>query len=399
MRRRTNFGLPERLSSTKMGSCASSSNFDEAPPLIILAFLGVVFIYFAVVVFGTQGFFADEFRYFSLSKLSVQQLLSQERILSIRQPFVPLVLKALSPFGLEFGNDAGLWAFRFLVWSLGLAGAFFLGKELADGNSKLGWLFVLVLGTSYVWVFYSAKVLTDALVVTEALWLFFFVQKTINAKREGGFAVWEAWFAAGFMVLAVGLLTKPTFLAFVPLSAVFVLAPRQVSLFAVGAGYAFLAGQASISLVLSGADRYFLPFLVFLFLGLVVYAWFLDARLAVLSAVLLCLSGIHAFAVFAPVDLPKFGEMQVLSRLNGTVAANLEDYARFYCPSCRVVSWKSDGIGGVDWVALQRKDECCKSAVDVAVGELAGDARFDLFLNVSGLTVFRRYTAVSYKRG
>ena len=339
-----------------------------------------------VQLFGQTGFFADEFAYFQ----SYGDELWNGNIL--RLPLTPLLTKALSPLGIEYQNDLGLKAYAVIQLLFSLTGAYFIGKELNDETS--GWLSVAVIGTLYTFSFYSARILTDALLTGIMIWFVYFF---IVIQKDDGF---KSFNLAGLMIMAtLGVLTKATFLAVFPIAFIATLVSKRVALlvFAVG----FFVALEFVGLqygVTPGFDRYFLPAVTLFFLYLTINFYSIKPKIRKTSVIIISsvvLLNLVVFAFSFPVDALKFSELEAVSLLgvNGSVAANLPDYSKYYCSNCVVedyFSFNDETIMSNDWVVLTQSDLGLQEIMLEEQNKLKKDACWNLVFEYRGLNVFKK---------
>lgn len=345
---------------------------------------------FAMVLFGTQGFFADEFQYFQSygSELWGGNW--------IRLPLTPFLVKSFGAFGLEYDNQGGLLLYKALQWVIGISGAFLLGKEVT-GTVEGGWLGVLVLGTLYAWVFYAGKVLTDALLVGIGLWFAWLALRTRRMSLEpSGFAFPELSLAGLAFVTCLGLLTKPTFAAFIPLSIPVFLLPKKYASIVFGAGFAIILCFAGFSLSQIGADRYFLPAWAFLALGMTFLAYEKHWGIGWSVAALFVGVGLAQFVLYFPVDAQKFYEFEAVREfgVQGTVAANMPDYTVFYAEKglALMYDWKrfNGDYSSCDWVVLSDKNFEVRSEILLEKELLRENEGFVEVFKNEGLSLFKK---------
>ncbi len=350
-------------------------------------FLSVLFVvaFFSVVLIGTQGYFADEFQYFQSYG---DGMWGGDWT---RMPMIPFLVNQLSFLGIEYQNELGLYTLKVLQWSLGIIVAYLLGREL---GGKFGGIFsILVLGTFYTWVFYSSKILTDALLTSLAIWLVFFLIKYLKEHRTR--------YVIGFLVtLLIGILTKVTFLAFLPLAIISIVvckllkSERKYLLVLAIMCFGFLFSLYFVNIIFEtpGADRYFLPFWT-LFLLLIVYvALKFDEELGRLVTFFFMFVGILSLFIVFPIDSVKFSELEETNGLKGMVAANLPDYTEFYCDNCVVHNYWNvkDNLQDYDFVALTRHEIFLYDEVMKEQEVLRRDSCWNLVFDYRDLTIFKK---------
>ncbi len=176
---------------------------------VFISFIGIL-----ILLLSNQGLWWDEAVYLALSKAIPQGHYSLDPawpLESFRPPVFPFLLSIFSGF-----SDAVLISriFVFILASLSAAAVYFLSKEIF--NKKTALWSLLLFSTSYLFIFFSTKILSEPLFIIFLSLSVFYFSKSHKAKNKNYLILSGLFAGLAFLTRYIGfILILAYFICFV----------------------------------------------------------------------------------------------------------------------------------------------------------------------------------------